>query len=238
MKTVAVIVPTYNVAKYIVQTLDSIAAQTYPSDKLRLYVRDDASTDATWETIQSWILTTKHPFLSGSFVRSQENQGWARNTNLTVDDALGDKPDYIFLMGSDDWLAPNAIEVLVQTLEEEPAADFVCPDGVIWEDGKFVGRHSPRSEVRVEDFKSQNWFTGFPLIRVSMWEDLGGFETEIDKRGAFEDWEFWIRALKAGYKHRTLHGDYYYYRSHTTQTSRRVDAENYVKTMLGKHFPE
>lgn len=104
---VSVIVPTYNVERYVEECLASIMSQTYES--IELIVIDDGSTDTTP------YLLKQHP---GDFhlILNQENkkQGAARNEGLAQ--ATG---KYILFVDADDLLVPEAVQVLVAAAERE-----------------------------------------------------------------------------------------------------------------------
>lgn len=106
---VSVIIPTYNVERYVEECLASIMSQTYES--IELIVIDDGSTDTTP------YLLKQHP---GDFhlILNQENkkQGAARNEGLAQ--ATG---KYILFVDADDLLVPEAVQVLVAAAEREQA---------------------------------------------------------------------------------------------------------------------
>lgn len=106
---VSVIIPTYNVERYVEECLASIMSQTYES--IELIVIDDGSTDTTP------YLLKQHP---GDFhlILNQENkkQGAARNEGLAQ--ATG---KYILFVDADDLLMPEAVQVLVAVAEREQA---------------------------------------------------------------------------------------------------------------------
>ncbi|RAN58910.1 hypothetical protein B8A46_07205 [Dolosigranulum pigrum] len=106
---VSVIIPTYNVERYVEECLASIMSQTYES--IELIVIDDGSTDTTP------YLLKQHP---GDFhlILNQENkkQGAARNEGLAQ--ATG---KYILFVDADDLIVPEAVQVLVAAAEREQA---------------------------------------------------------------------------------------------------------------------
>lgn len=106
---VSVIIPTYNVERYVEECLSSIMNQTYES--IELIVIDDGSTDTTP------YLLKQYP---GDFhlILNQENkkQGAVRNEGLAQ--ATG---KYILFVDADDLLVPEAVQVLVAAAEREQA---------------------------------------------------------------------------------------------------------------------
>ena len=102
MVKVSVIVPVYNVEKYLEECLDSIINQTL--EDIEIICINDGSTDNSLNILNSYTKTDKR-----MKVFSQENQGQgvARNYGLSI--ATG---DYIYFMDSDDILELNALELV------------------------------------------------------------------------------------------------------------------------------
>ena len=106
-RLVSVIIPCYNLEKYILATLKSIYEQTY--DNIEIICIDDGSSDNTLD-----ILYKEKKDHLNMIVVSNENhhQGYERNYGLNI--ATG---TYVYFMDGDDILAPNCIECLVQNME-------------------------------------------------------------------------------------------------------------------------
>src|SRR5205085_4004261 len=100
---VSVIIPAYNVAPYIVETLDSLFAQTYQNFEAILI--NDGSTDDTEASIE--------PFRDRLMYIAQQNRGVMAARNAGLRAARG---RYIALLDSDDLLLPRFLEVLVGML--------------------------------------------------------------------------------------------------------------------------
>ena len=114
MKTplISVVVPIYNVERYIKVCIDSILAQTFQD--FEIIIVDDASTDNSYNICQKLYGGNEKVRI----VRHEENQGLgpARNTGIT--DARG---KYIFFVDSDDFILPNALEILYNAAESSGA---------------------------------------------------------------------------------------------------------------------
>ncbi|MBR1797937.1 MAG: glycosyltransferase [Clostridiales bacterium] len=107
---VSICIPTYNGELYIESALRSIIAQTY--DNIEIIVTDDCSTDNTVSIIKS-------NFSDVILHLNEKRLGLVGNWNHCVSLATG---KYIKLMGQDDILEPNAIELQVDSLESDPEA--------------------------------------------------------------------------------------------------------------------
>ena len=107
MKTVSVVMATYNGEKYIREQLDSIINQTYPIHEI--IIQDDCSTDGTVAIIEEYV--TRHANIK-LFVNEQ-NLGFNENFKTAVMRATG---EYIAISDQDDVWFPEKIEFQVKTI--------------------------------------------------------------------------------------------------------------------------
>lgn len=116
---VSIIIPVYNVSKYIIRCLDSVCAQTFPPSECLLI--DDCGTDNSIEVaeqyIQKYTGSIHFKIISHKF---NQGQGVARNTGIRA--ATG---DYVFFMDCDDAITPDCIVSLTTLAAKYPDADFV-----------------------------------------------------------------------------------------------------------------
>jgi glycosyltransferase involved in cell wall biosynthesis len=141
---ISIIVPAWNVQRYIAQCLTSVLDQMGPDHEL--IVIDDGSRDATLARIRA--LLEARPAIA-STVLAQDNQGIAvaRNNGLAV--ARG---EYIMFVDSDDRLLPGSLAALEQVIGEHHP-DVVACDFRVWhpdqEDKSHrVGLRYPQGLVR------------------------------------------------------------------------------------------
>ena len=97
MPKVSVVIPTYNRAHLICETIDSILAQTYKD--YEIIVVDDGSTDNTQEVLKRYGDKVRYFY--------QQNQGQASAWNFAVRQSSG---EYIALLDSDDLWLPQKLE--------------------------------------------------------------------------------------------------------------------------------
>ncbi len=109
------VIPVYNGARYLRATLDSLAAQTTPPD--RVVVIDDVSTDGTPELVQAFF--AEHPRLRGELRRNERNQGLFGNLNRCLDLAV--ETDILHILLADDLVLPGFLERLAPTLDDSTA---------------------------------------------------------------------------------------------------------------------
>jgi glycosyltransferase involved in cell wall biosynthesis len=110
---VSIIIPTYNCAEYITETLDSALKQTYKN--CETIVVDDGSTDNTREVLA--------PFMDKiAYIYQENSRGPGRPRNVGIKKSKG---KYISLLDSDDILLPEKIETAVALFEAEPSLGMV-----------------------------------------------------------------------------------------------------------------
>ena len=106
MKTplVSIVVASYNASKTIIETLESIKAQTY--SPLELIVADDCSQDDTAVKCEEWLAKNQNRFVRSKLIVNEENKGISANFNIGVRASSG---EWVKIFG-DDILLPDAIE--------------------------------------------------------------------------------------------------------------------------------
>lgn len=106
---ISVIVPVYNVEKYLSRCLESIINQTYKN--IEVVCIDDGSPDKSINILKQYEKKDKRI----KIIR-QENKGLSGARNTGIKKSNG---EYIFFVDSDDWLPKNAIELLYKTIEKD-----------------------------------------------------------------------------------------------------------------------
>lgn len=110
---VSIIIPVYNVSRFIGRTIESILKQKY--DDIEIVLVDDCSTDNSEEIIRQYQKT--NPCIK--YIRQSENQGAAVARNTALDAATG---RYVaFLDGDDEW-CPDKLERQMAFMKEKNAA--------------------------------------------------------------------------------------------------------------------
>lgn len=112
----SVIIPVYNVEKYLRDCLNSVLNQTF-GDWEAVCV-NDGSTDHSGEILSEYAAKDCR-----FKVLTQSNEGLSSARNTGMGAAQG---DYILFLDSDDWLEPNALEILSENLNGE---DMLCFSG-------------------------------------------------------------------------------------------------------------
>jgi len=145
----SIIIPVYNVKQYLQDCLDSVIAQTYPD--YELICVNDGSTDGSLALLEEF-----QKIHTQVQVISQQNKGLSGARNAGIQAAKG---DYIFFLDSDDWIEPNALEILAQKQRGE---DLVCFNGRReFEDGTT---EEPDSGIEETQLTGWEYYNKYALI--------------------------------------------------------------------------
>lgn len=182
--------PAYNVAPYIAEALDSVFAQTFKD--YEVIVVNDGSPDS--EELES-ILET---YLSQIRYLKQENRGLAGARNTAIRVARG---TFVAHLDPDDLLEPDYLAEQLVALTRDPSVDVLYPDALMFGDGPEVGRRymdwcPSTGEVTVESILAGRCHVmGSLTARRDTLLRVGLFDENL--RSA-EDFDLWLRVLKAG----------------------------------------
>ena len=124
---ISVIVPVYNIEKYIGKCIQSVLSQTYTDFELLLI--NDGSKDSSGEICSSWAKKDAR-----IRVISKENEGVSVARNLGIDSAKG---EFIFFLDGDDWISPECLEKML--LRMTPEVDAVISE---WDEPEDEGYDS------------------------------------------------------------------------------------------------
>lgn len=183
---ISIVVPLYNKAAYIRQTLDSVLAQTYAD--FEVIVVDDGSTDNSREI----VATCADPRVR---LVSQSNAGVAAARNRGIALAAG---EWVGFLDADDWLHPQYLAQMAQMIEDHPRAEAVAANFRAV-DADFRMQPWPLPSMRYEtiDDLPQRWMDGIPfftgsiVLRKTLLERLSPCFPVGETNG--EDLDLWFR---------------------------------------------
>lgn len=188
---VSVIIPAYNTAKYIRETLESVFAQTFKN--FEVIVVNDGSSDT--KEFEHELM----PYLDRIVYINQENRGASAARNVGIYRAGG---EYIAFLDSDDIWLPSFLESQMDLLQEDPRLDFVYADGVIIGESLFVGRrmmelYPCNGAVTFESLLVDQCHvtTSGVVARKQSLVDGGLFDENISHA---EDYDLWLRVAHRG----------------------------------------
>ena len=166
---ISIIIPVYNVEKYLCECLDSILNQTFQD--FEIICVDDGSTDRSLDILQEYKRKDDR------FVIIQQNHfgaGFARNSGIRI--AYG---KYIQFLDADDYFESTMLEELYNHAEKYGADLTVCSSRKVDNEGNIVESGNPNSPINLDKTpleKPFNWqdFKDdfFSLINVAIWNKL------------------------------------------------------------------
>lgn len=217
MAEVSIIVPVYQVEKYIRQCVDSILAQTFTDFELILV--DDGSKDRSGQICDEYAAMDRRVK-----VIHKENGGAADTRNRGMDQAVG---NYVMFVDSDDYIAPSMLEYLYKNMLNENADIAACNYLYFFEnDRKKDFATNVKSEVltgsEIFYYRKNERNYGFWTV---VWNKLMKRETVGKVRfrsGKYYEDEFWANEIyQMDIKIVTIPECLYYYRQHGNSTMRQ-----------------
>lgn len=178
---VAAVVPAFNAARYLAETLDSLLAQSpAPAE---IVVVDDGSDDGTGAIARAYADR-------GVRLVRQANAGSAAAKNAGAAETTA---PLLTFVDADDICPERSIAARVAVLTNDPALDGVA--------GRVECFPSPEIDPRalaslvIPQGPQRMWLSGALLLRRAAWEKVGLFNTSLGLTGEFIDWIARARAL-------------------------------------------
>ncbi len=186
----SILIPTYNSAAFLEESLNSVLAQDPGADRMEIIVVDDHSDRDDPGAVVERIAGDRV-----KFIKQPRNVGKVRNYGTGLEESRG---MLIHQLHCDDRVRPGFYAAMEEAFTAFPEAGaFFCESAYIDEAGKVTGATGTEQEqVGLLD----NWLgkivvrqriqTPSIVVRREVYENIGGFDRRLD---AFEDWEMWIR---------------------------------------------
>ena len=215
---VSIVIPCYRDAKTLAYAIDSVLRQTYSA--IEIIVVNDASPES--DEIEQVL----ERFPSITYVVNKINLGLAASRNIGLKKSRG---EYIAFLDADDEYHPKKIEFQINHVADKDAV--AC-------DLEVFSNQSPRildlNELNQEHIGTVdniwkislfNYLTGASiLVRRDTLLDLGGYDEGLR---SCEDYDLWLRLLKAGIKVVHIKIPLYFYRFNADGLSKNIDAISY-----------
>jgi SAM-dependent methyltransferase len=199
---VSVIVPAYNAADTIADTLASVVAQTVPH--WEVIIVDDGSSDATGKVAAEFAQQ------DGRIrVIRQPNGGEAAARNTGIGAA---RHDWLLFLDADDWISPDYLERMTKELVADPGLDAIhCGSARVALDGTLlVERYLPPTGDMFDTWARRSAFPVHAcVVRKSTVEAVGRFDTSLRKSA---DWDLWQRIARTGARFGAIREVLAYYR--------------------------
>lgn len=205
MGRVGILIPAFNSASTIQETLESVENQKSGLAELEgVWLADDGSSDLTIQTaVASW--TSKVPLhVSGD----GHNRGQWRNVNETLA-RLSSVLDWVLILHADDLVHPRWLEWILKTIESGSPRlgsigtyyEFLLSDGHTRRPGRLLTDESTvfvggPEAVRFTLNQGCWWHISGCAIRMATYKDVGPFREDFDYSA---DWEWLLRCLDRGW---------------------------------------
>ncbi|MDH3326103.1 MAG: glycosyltransferase family 2 protein [Gammaproteobacteria bacterium] len=191
MNKVDIILPNYNSADFLNECFEYICNQSYMD--FHVIVVDNGSTDESHEIISSWVERDSRIEL----IVNEENIG---STGSIIKGFNVGEAEYAMFLPADDRIEPDFLKLTVEALDQNKEAAFAYTasamailgdeNNVASEESRFVphycsGVYSEAASMML------NYYTGIPLIRKSIYNEIGGFMPDLLQA---VDYEYYIRA--------------------------------------------
>lgn len=217
----SVIIPCYNHAKFLRETIDSVLKSTYPN--IEIIIVDDGSKDESKQVAEK--LVSKYANITYVF---QQNQGPGKARNNGISRAKG---VYILPLDADDLISKEYITAAVDILKTDTDVKVVYAEAE-----KFMEKTGPwiLKPFSLYNLARNNMIYVSGIYRKADWEAVGGY-SEV---AIWEDWEFWIKLLKQGGKVVKLSFVGFYYRIQATGRRKTMNDEkkrNFIAYLNEKH---
>jgi glycosyltransferase involved in cell wall biosynthesis len=186
MPLVTVIIPAYNQGHYIEAAIQSVLDQSYRN--LELLIVDDGSTDNTREIVAKFADCRLHYLY-------QENQGLSAARNCGIRHSTG---EYLSFLDSDDLFLPDKLRLLVDLMQTEPEIGLAAGQAIPFDE---LGQHPEKLYATPLPLDSAQLLLGNPLhvgsvlLRRTWQQEVGLFDESLR---SYEDWDMWLRLVRAG----------------------------------------
>ncbi|MBQ8719522.1 MAG: glycosyltransferase [Clostridia bacterium] len=240
---ITVIIPIYNVEKYLRRCILSVIGQTY--ENLEIFLIDDGSTD------NSGTICDEYAQKDGRItVIHKENAGQAVARNIALDRASG---DWIAFLDSDDWIEPDMYMTLLRVAMEADADIATCGIKKHFDSGEYLS--SSEDTGRVEVLSAYDAIADLlhqKRIRFEVWNKLWKRELLADVRfkenqlceEVYFDRQAFLRAERIVFVDKSLH-NYVVGRPGSTASSFKIkrmsvfgELEDFANDLLARNLDD
>lgn len=183
---ISIIIPCYNSEETLEQTLKSVFNQNY--DEWEAIMVNDGSPDNLETIALKWVGKD-----SRFKYYKKENGGLGSARNYGVEKALG---TYILPLDSDNMIRPDFVLKAINIMDAQKKL------GVVYGDVMCFGDKNERwyvGEFSLFKMLNHNFIDACAVIRKKLFDEVGDYDENLPYQG-HEDWDFWLRVLKTGYK--------------------------------------
>ena len=196
---ISIVTPFYNSGSTIEETFNSVMNQTYPF--YEWIIVDDGSKDK--ESVKKLKEIEKKD--SRIKVYTKENGGPAQARDFGIE-KTSKSVKYIFFLDSDDTIHETTLECLYWALETNKDASFAYTSVVNFGQREFYWE----KYLTIEQEKDENLITVSALVKKEDLLEVGCFG--IKEKAMYEDWNLWLKLIRAGKKPLRVNAPLFWYR--------------------------
>jgi len=181
---VSVVLPTYNYARFLPESVGSVLSQTYTH--YEVIVVDDGSTDNTKDVLNPFMQKIR-------YIKLEQNKGLPVARNTGIQSARG---KYVAFIDADDLWLPEKLQTDIEYFETHPEVSMVYSKHInIDEKGRVVNgsvkKQLPSGNVFTQLFSEQNFvIASSVVVRKNVFETTGLFDEQLFN---CQDWDLWLR---------------------------------------------
>ncbi len=205
---ISIIIPCYNQAHYLPETLQSVLDQTYTN--WECIIVNDGSPDNTEDIALEWVKKD-----SRFIYLKKENGGLADARNYGIKASTG---KYILPLDSDDLIAPTYVEKAIKILEEDESIGIVYCKATFFDCLEGNWRTPKHSYKRILYFNTI-FCTAF--FRRQDYNKTNGYN--INMIYGYEDWDFWLTLSTMGVRANRIPEVLFHYRIRSNSMFRAID---------------
>ncbi|MDP5200683.1 glycosyltransferase [Flavobacterium sp. DG2-3] len=210
---VSVVIPCFNVSKFVEETIESVISQTYQN--WEIIIVDDGSNDDLFETIDKYLSDSRISFFR------KENGGLSSARNFGISKSKG---IYILPLDADDLIHPTYIEKAVNVFNNDDELKLVyCRVSYFGEkEGEWILPPYSFPEILIE-----NMIFSASMFKKNDFISVGKYNETL--KSGLEDWDLWIRLLCPDGKVFKIPEILFFYRKHagTSMSDKFLDKEKH-----------
>ena len=182
---VSIIIPTYNRAYYLKESLESVLGQTYPN--IEVIVVNDGSTDETEEILQEYEQQITYV--------SKENGGKSSAINLGLEKATG---KYVWIFDDDDIALPKKLELQIRKFQQDRSIGLIHTSAIYFKNtdseknftGMWKAENIDANSTLKAQLKGNHFFTPSVVVKMECFNKVGLWDELLIRA---QDYDMWTR---------------------------------------------
>lgn len=166
MINITIVIPVYNVEKYILRCLESVISQENTDYTIECMIVDDCSPDNSMSIVHD-VIKNYNGNIVFSTIRHEQNKGLSEARNTGIKHANG---EYILFLDSDDYLIPNSIAYMFNSSKNYPPVDIIM--GNVYEHKYKKNQYDHKVPVLISGgYEARQWLLTHEFA-VSSWNRI------------------------------------------------------------------